>query len=369
MGSLLFIGDLLFASAPGIAGICGWDQKALVQSTSSMQEVTAGGGITLVCPGHGRIISAPDATRMLSAVRSDALALSDIAELNRDRANQAAAFGEDCMEQVNELFTIMAGRLYYVSYVMEELGESDIAGRMDALIPGDTVDELLDAFAAFAGEHHRRGNVSIHLALKAGQVIAKLERAFKKEELARIIDPTLVERSGRLLADYTAMLRGFSPPGEITGHAVVPLIEAIVTGLSVPCCSDEDLFASADDDSAFTGILLSRIGTRPLLEDVAFSLNAGDRSLNAMVDRAPFADLLTYILEDLVGAGSDRITVTVQQNNRRILITIAGNRTSEDAGNAKKTRFLSGLCERAGGTLSCAGEGRRSEFIITLGLV
>ena len=160
MGSLLFIGDLLFAAAPGIAGICGWDQKALVQSTSSMQEVTAGGGITLVCPGHGRVVSAPDATRMLSAVRTDALALSDIAELNRDRAEQAAAFAEDCMEQVNELFTIMAGRLYYVSYVMDELGESDMAERMDTLIPGDTIDELLEAFSAFAGEHHRRGNVS-----------------------------------------------------------------------------------------------------------------------------------------------------------------------------------------------------------------
>ena len=183
MGGLFFIGDVLFAANPGIAGLCGWDQGALMQSLGRMLAVIDGGGITIVCPGHGRVVTAPDAARMLSAVRTDAQALSDIAELNRERAEQAAAFAEDCMEQVNELFTIMAGRLYYVSYVMDELGESDIADRMGALIPADTIDELLEAFSAFAEEHHRGERISIHLALKAGQVIAKLERSFKKEEL------------------------------------------------------------------------------------------------------------------------------------------------------------------------------------------
>ena len=194
-----------------------------------------GGGITTVCPGHGRVVTAPDAARMLSAVRTDARALSDIAELNRERAEQAAAFAEDCMEQVNELFTIMAGRLYYVSYVMDELGESDMADRMGALIPGDAIDELLEAFTAFAEEHHRGEHVSIHLALKAGQVIAKLERTrSKRTNWSHIIDPTLVDRAGRLLSDYTTMFRGFNPPGELSECDLVPVIEAIVTGLSVP---------------------------------------------------------------------------------------------------------------------------------------
>lgn len=123
MGGLIFIGDLLFAASPGVAGMCGWDQEALIRSLGRMLALLDGGSITAVCPGHGRVVPAPDAARMLSAVRVDAQALSDIAELNRDRAEKAGAFAEDCMEQVNELFTIMAGRLYYVSYVMEELGE------------------------------------------------------------------------------------------------------------------------------------------------------------------------------------------------------------------------------------------------------
>jgi glyoxylase-like metal-dependent hydrolase (beta-lactamase superfamily II) len=370
MGGLFFIGDILFAANPGVAGVCGWDQKALIQSLIGVQAVIAGGGIAAVCPGHGRVVTAPDTARMLAAVIKDARALSDIAELNRERAEHAAVYAEECMEQVNELFTIIAGRLYYVTYVVDELGESDMAERMGALIPGDTIDELLEAFSAFAEEHHRGEHVSIHLALKAGKVIAKLERSFKKEELMHIIDPTLVERAGRLLSDYTGMLRGFNPPRELSVCALVPVIEAIVTGLSVPSCSDEDVLSSSDDDAVFVQVLLSRIGSRPLLEDVAFSLDTDDRSLPVSIDQGHFADLITYILEDLVGTGSDRIAISVRREDGRALVTISGNcMTASTEKIPRRWSFLTGLCERAGGALTCTEDGDMRQFMIALGLV
>ena len=112
--------------------------------------------------------------------------------------------------------------------------------------------------------------------------------------------------------------------------------------------------SSADDDAAFLQILLSRIGTRPLLEDVAFSLDAEDRSLQVSVDRDHFTDLVTYILEDLVGTGSDAVTMQVQEEDRHALITISGNvPTGVPAETPKKRSFLTGLCQRAGGTLTC----------------
>jgi hypothetical protein len=307
---------------------------------------------------------------MLSSVMTDAKVLSNIAELNRERAEQAAAFAEDCMEELNELFTIMAGRLYYVSWVMEELGESDTADRMSSLIAGDTIDELLEAFSAFAGEHHRGNNVSIHLALKAGQVMAKLERVFSRDDLTHIIDPTLVGRAARLLSDYTTMLRGFNPPGELSDSALFPLIGAIVTGLSVPACSDEELFSSADDDAVFLQVLLSRIGTRPLLEDVAFSIDAEESSALVAVDRDHFTDLVTYILEDLVGTGSDAVRIQVRREDLRAVIVISGNCTPSGPLPLQKNRsFLVGLCKRAGGTLTCTQDAGMRRFEIALGLV
>ena len=140
--------------------------------------------------------------------------LTNIAEMEPDRAARTAAFAGDCMEQVNELFTIMSGRLQYVSFILDELGESGIADQSSTLIRGDMIDELLEAFHNFAEEQRKGLDVPIHRVLKAGQVIAKLERTFNRDELPAIIDPSLVRRAGRLLSDYTTMLRGFTPPGE-----------------------------------------------------------------------------------------------------------------------------------------------------------
>jgi glyoxylase-like metal-dependent hydrolase (beta-lactamase superfamily II) len=369
VGGLLFTGDILFAANPGVAGMRGWDQEALICSLDGVLAVMSGGGVSYLCPGHGRVIPVKDAIQVLSGVRTDALALANIAELNRDRAVQAAAFAEDCMEQVNELFTIMAGRLSYVSYVMEELGEPDAAGQMESLINSDTIDELLNAFADFAEEHHQVRQVPIHLALKAAQVIRKLERSFRKDELSRIIDPTLVRRAGRLLSDYTTMMRGFNPPGVLSECDIIALVEALVTGLSVSACSDEEVFDSADDDAAFAQILLARIGTRPLLEDVAFSMEPMQGPLMASIDRDHFTDLLTYILEDLVGTGADHITITEQRDGRNIVLTVSGTAGLLLTAAERKTfRFLRGLCNRAGGSLEYTCDKEIRQFVISIGL-
>jgi len=369
MGGLLCIGDVLFAANPGIAGICGWDQSALIRSLYGIESLIAEGGIDFVLPGHGRVITAADTGRMFAAIRKDALALENIAELNHERSIETAAFAEDCMEQVNELFTIMAGRLYYVSYVMEELGEEDVAAEVSRLIKGDVIDELLEAFRSFADEHHKRSGVSIHLALKAGQVIAKLERSFDGAELAHIIDPTLARRAARLLSDYTTMLRGFCPPRELAEYDLVRHLEALVTGLSVPSCSDDDLLSSDDEDSTFTRLLLRRIGMQPLLSDVAFTFSSAEKHLVAAFDHDDLTDLITYILEDLVGTGADTITLQINLDDNNAIITLSG--TGCTASDTMKTvaGFLLRLCDRAGGTLSYVTDSNGREYTIRIARV
>jgi glyoxylase-like metal-dependent hydrolase (beta-lactamase superfamily II) len=353
IGELLFTGDLLFAASPGIAGLTGWSQETLIHSLGAVETLIAKGGIRLVYSGHGRVIPAADALRMLSAVRADARGLANIAEMEPNRAARTAAFAGDCMEQVNELFTIMSGRLQYVSFILDELGESGIADQSSTLIRGDMIDELLEAFHNFAEEQRHGQDIPIHLVLKAGQVIAKLERTFNRAELTTIIDPSLVRRAGRLLSDYTTMLRGFTPPSECSDCDLIPLIEAVVTGLSVPPFSDEEVLSSADDDTAFSRILLARIGTPPLLADVEATVLAEGDSLHACIDREHFTDLLTYILEDLVGTGADKVEIRTRQTGRNAVVTVAGNVLSPATLHERRTwRFLRGLAERAGGTLA-----------------
>jgi glyoxylase-like metal-dependent hydrolase (beta-lactamase superfamily II) len=366
-GSLLFIGDILFAASPGVAGLSGWNQQELVRSLDGIRAIIDGGGIDLVCPGHGRILAAADAARMLSAVRNDALALENIAELNKERSDEAAEYAGDCMEQVDELFTIIAGRLSYVAYVMEELGEDGIAGNAGGLISGETIDELLEAFRTFARQHHETGNVSIHLALKAGQIVGKLERTFKKEELADVIDPSLVNRAGRLLSDYTIMLRGFNPPSELAECDIAAFTEEIIAGLARQKCADEDLLSASEDDDMFSKMLLKRIGTRPLLEDVDLTFSRCGETLVTEIDRDDFTDLVTYILEDLVGSGAARVRVQVGCSGETASVTFSGTGCAEAAGPiSARGGFLARLCRRAGGSLVCGDQGNIRSYVISL---
>jgi glyoxylase-like metal-dependent hydrolase (beta-lactamase superfamily II) len=365
IGDILIIGDLLFAASPGIAGLAGWSQEALLHSLDGVEKLISESEIQLVCPGHGRVIPAADALRMLSSVRADACSLVNIAELNRERAERTAAFAKDCMEQVNELFTIMAGRLHYVSYVLDELGESQMAEQASAIIHGDTIDELLETFHTFSEEYQRGQQVPVHLVLKAGQVIAKLERTFNRDELTGIIAPTLVRRAARLLSEYTTILRGFAPPGECVDCNLIPVIEAIVTDLSVSRFSDEEVLSSTDDDDTFARILLARIGTPPLLADVESTIRTETASLRIHIDREHFTDLFTYILEDLVGTGANRVGIQIQQIDKSAVVSVTGNVPPSGAVQQRRTwRFLKGLAERAGGSLAiCGKEGRlRFEF-------
>jgi glyoxylase-like metal-dependent hydrolase (beta-lactamase superfamily II) len=367
IGKVLFTGDLLFATSPGIAGISGWDQHALIQSLEGVRALLASEEIEVICSGHGLMLSAKDAGRTLDAVQKDAPRLTGISELDPERARQMAKFAEDSMEQVHELFTVLAGRLYYVSHVMEELEEAEIASGLDGLIRADVIDGMLDSFDAFNQEYHSGKYVPINLALKGGQVVGKLQRSFDQTQLGRILDPTLVQRAERLLSDYVAMLRGFNPPRRIVLQDLRELLQRCVTSHTLRPGSDEEVLASADDKVSFGQMLLSRIGTTPLLAEIPVTLDLGTEPLTAPVDPERFLDLVTYLLEDLVGCGAMALVIGARKERNEVLVTLSGERGESPICRGGPRRFLYGLCERTGGTLRYGDEGgsRRYEIGFT----
>jgi hypothetical protein len=140
----------------------------------------------------------------------------------------------------------------------------------------------------------------------------------------------------------------------------------LVTGLSVPACSDDDLFSSADDDSAFTRLLLKRIGMQPLLSGVAFTISSDEKHLMAAVDHDDLTDLITYILEDLVGTGADAITLHVGRSDDAAIVTISGTGCAAASGTGTGGGFLKRLSERAGGTLLFNADGGQRRYVITI---
>jgi hypothetical protein len=201
--------------------------------------------------------------------------------------------------------------------------------------------------------------------IKAGQVIAKIERSFDGEALARIIEPTQISRAGRLLSDYTTTLRGFSPPTESSEQNISSILEALIISHSVPAYSDDDLLSSADDNDAFVQVLLARIGTPPLLKDVEVMFECPDPMLIAAIDHVRFCDLITEMLEDLVGTGATKIQITAYKSGSSVIITIAGTGCIRSI-NERETGFMRRACHDAGGSLiyNCSGATRKFEITL-----
>jgi hypothetical protein len=132
--------------------------------------------------------------------------------------------------------------------------------------------------------------------------------------------------------------------------------------LSVPVFSDEEVLLSSDDDAAFSRMLLARIGARPLLEEVNITVLAEDTTPDAFIDRDHFVDMLTYILEDLVGTGAGDVEICTRYQDSNVVVTVTGAILSAGVSNRRTWRFLQGLSERAGGTLKIHEDGGMTQF-------
>lgn len=353
LGPLLFIGDVLFAASPGIAGVPGWDQGALLRSLDGLVALCGEGGPGLVLPGHGNPVRGADAARLLGAVRDDAAQLHGIAEVNAQRVEELAAYADACIEQVHELIAVMAGRLMCVSYLLAELGEGEAARSLGSRLNTRVIDDVLAMFHAFTLEY-RAGRERPHvLALKAGQVVAKVARTFRPDDVAGVVDGGWIDRVGRLLSGYTHALRGFSPPPERRAENVAAVLQALLARHSQPVCSDDDLLGATDDQREFVRQLESRAGTRPLLAAVEVELLHEEPELVAALDRVQFEGLLTCLLEDLVGRAAKRIAVGLARGPcaHSIVVTGAGLHPDPAPGSGP-SHFLRVLARRAGATLA-----------------
>ncbi|MCU0630134.1 MAG: MBL fold metallo-hydrolase [Methanoregulaceae archaeon] len=367
VGGLLFIGDLLFAASPGIAGLRGWSQQELLASLKKVHWILENEDIRICCPGHGRLISSTSAEAVFANMEKETYFLTEIQEINPEWAKQTARYANDLMNLVAETFTIMAGRCYRAAHILEELEETGEAESLSGMVCLDTIDSILADFHRF-NEDYRAGNQrDVHLALKAGQITSKLETVYKTGMLDLVIDPHLVKRVERLLSDYMSLFRGFRPT--IEREEVDPdiLVAHCISTLVSPPCSDEDLITLADDEALYRQALVKRLVYVPVFDDTPVNFDPSEYPFRVIADRERLADLITVILEDLAGTGSEQIEVRDTKETDRGFITISSECSSPGMDYpGERLGFMIKECEYSGGFLSCEKEGATISVVIEL---
>ena len=331
----------------------GWSHASLQESIGTVLSLLGQGEITLCCPGHGRVVTSATTIAILKKMQKDLDTLSGIAEVNPEWARETATYANDLMERVSEIFTVIAGRLYFAAHMMEELEESGEAARLAGLIRSDTIDDLLAEFSRFSEANRSGRGVDIELALKASQIVSKLDSIFEKEQLSDIIDPSLIRRAGRLLSDYMTTFRGFCPQYEIGPVDLNVMVPDLLARLKRMPGSDEGFLEAAGNQEDYIRMLAARIAQAPVFEETEMRYRGNPGLRPVSVNEERLGDMITSILEEFAGRGEKQVSLTARQEDGQAVLDMIGGETHHfPIRNVHTLRFLQRECALAGCTLA-----------------
>ncbi|MCX6700477.1 MAG: MBL fold metallo-hydrolase [Methanomicrobiales archaeon] len=367
VGGLLFIGDLQVAASPGVAGIRGWSQQELLLSLQKVRWLLENEEIMICCPGHGRPISSASADAVFATMEKETCFLADVREINPGWAKQTAEYANDLMNRVAETFTIMAGRCYRAAHILEELGETGEAENLSGLVCLESIDSILADFHRFNEDYHAGNQRDVHLAMKAGQITAKLETVYRAGQLDLVIGPHLVKRAERLLSDYMTLFRGFLPTIEREEFELDAFVGHCITTLVSPPCSDEDLISLADDEARYRQALVKRLVYVPVFEENPVLFVPSGYPFSVVADRGRLTDLIMSILEEMAGTGGQHITVSDTKEMNRSFVTIRAEFSSPCTDfPGDRPGFMIKECEFSGGSFTSTKEGDVISTVIEL---
>jgi len=325
IGEYLFIGDLLFSASPGIAGISGWDQPALLASVERVRWILAHEPVSHCCPGHGRSIPVTAMPALLHRLEEDARELTGIGAFDRERLDDSLEHAIDLLQEANRVFAAISGRLYALAYRLEDLGEVEEARRYLELLESDQIDGFLADFSQFAEMFHAGERFEVQLVLKAVQVIQRIEVHFSGDRLDHVVDASLLRRAGRLLTDFMNTIMGYRDTAHLSTTDLPTVLRDLAAGILTCPFSDEAFIEAADDPAAYRAELVSRLAYLPLLEDVDLALDADGPLPPVLIDPGRFSDEVVGVLEDMAAAGAREIRLSVRLEEDAVGLVIRGS--------------------------------------------
>ena len=309
IGDLLFIGDLLLAHRPLVAGIYGWDNQRLTHSLGRMIGVLENGGVSLCCPGHGDPLPAEKALGLLRRQQDKSGQFDDVSAMNAQRLFQAVDMALELIDEAEEVFSSIAGRLLYVADRMEMLEEDAEARRCRDALDMDAVDAMLLAFRTLCRSMETGELPRVAFAVEATGIVEKLRKTFRPEAVSSILPTSLVNRAHRLLLDFMGIAQGVRNLEEFMPVELASLLADVERAWNASPHLDESLFEHLENDEWFAADLARRIGHPPIAQriPVDFEMAASAQPICAAGIR--FCDTMVHFLEWLAMAGASAVHV------------------------------------------------------------
>lgn len=361
IGSVLFCGDILFATTPGVAGIRGFSRDDLLSTIRTLQAIVDAGEITVWYPGHGDPLGNPAMARALHNLEREVLSLREIHTFDLSRLEESRDHALDILDEAERLFAIIGGRLLALSFILESLGEEAEAEKFREVMDITATDTVLCDFQQFCADVRAGKRVEVQLIPKAVQVLQKLRRSLSCEEVSGVVDHSIIWRAGRLLDEFLATARDI--PRDPTPDQVdlCSLLESLVTTAHCPPVPDEEFIAAAEDAEAFRKALVARLAFLPPVPALSLALDRKKTDIPPVAsDRFRLSDSLMALLEDLEAAGCrDARLGACQRGSTVELVIEAGCPCKKEILSPRLTRRHERRFHLCGGEFSAAREGDR----------
>lgn len=308
-GQILFIGDLLAAARPMIAGISGWSRDDLLDTLEKVQWILSTMEIRFCYPGHGSLIPADKVRDLLQRMQLSAHHLSGVSEMNEERLFQITEFAQELIDEAEEVFSSIAGRILYVAYQLERLEEEEAAQRCRESMRMDQIDDCLMKFrdlchAFDAGEKFR-----VEFAFDALSIVEKMKFLFDAGPLSAILPQPLLNRGTRLLLDFIGIAHGNRNPEEFIPTDLNVMIEEILQAWQTNPQLDESIVECADDYEKYLASLVLRIGHEPVSTQTQLIFSPAENVPLVTIAAARFFDMMMDLLQWLKRTDSPFITI------------------------------------------------------------
>jgi len=348
VGDILFIGDILAAVNPMVAGISGWSQQDYINSATHLIWLLENADIAWCCPGHGGVIPAPLVIDMLKKVRSQAMRLGDIVEMNARRLRYTTEHALEMLAEAEEVFSTIAGRLYYLAHHLENLEEEELAQEYRQLLEADKIDDGLLTLRILAEDLRAGKKLEVEFAHRALGIIQKIRTLFDRERLGCVIPRNLLQRANLLLLDFINTTKGCRNLEDIVAADLNQILEEILLDFRKSPHDDAAIMDTVEDKQQFLASLAARIAYIPLFEDVKIIFTPRGNLPLIHIASARFTDTLTDFLNLLASRDNNEIRLSTAWEDGRCITQVLcpGKNIKDVIGKAKWNSFSRrfGMC-------------------------
>jgi glyoxylase-like metal-dependent hydrolase (beta-lactamase superfamily II) len=310
-GRLLFIGDLLLAGRPLVAGVCGWDRRAWRESLRRVAEMLAGGEVETCCPGHGDPLPAAKALDVVRRMLAQPDAPDEIEDMNPQRLFRTVEVALDLIEEAETAFASVEGRLLYVAERLDGLEEPDAARRCREAMDMEGIDEQLRRFRELCLGRASGSVPQVAFAVEALGVVEKIKRLFRTEPMEAVLPSRFVRRAQRLLLDFIALAQGVRNPEEFLPVSLADSLAGIGRAWRADPGADDTVWDALEAPDGFAADLARRIGRHPERRrmPVRFATEGGGGETSWIAPQR-FEDAALQFLEwlGICGATGARVT-------------------------------------------------------------